>query len=207
MGDDRRRRGGSGRRDDPTRAEGLFDGGLLDRFTSIDERLDRTGDALVDVAETNRAVANALSQLTGEQIETPTKNDRPLVADAVIEPQLADGVTEPGDYGGNTAEQTLTMPSSGTVTRITPVFPQGANQSIGIGVDGTDNENLVPFGPAGVNYLALDDKAPDFTLDYAVNKDEELTVRFINEREAASQSDIADLTAYASAIVVVTEVI
>lgn len=203
MGRDRRR-GGSASRDDVD-ASGLLDGDVLDQFTTIDERLSETEQALTEVVKVNRSIADALAAATGQDVDLPTKADRPLVADAVIEPQLADGVSEPSGYDGNEVVDELSIPTNGTVTRITPVFPQGANQSIGIGIDGTDGENLVPFGPPGVNYLALDDQAPDFNLDYDASKEETLTARFINERVAQDQQEIDELTAYASAIVVVTE--
>jgi hypothetical protein len=178
---------------------------LLDRFTTVDDKLEDTNDALQSVVRTNKAVAEALSALSGVELDLPSRNDLPLVADAVIEPSLADGVSEPSDYGGNTASETLIMPRDGYISEIVLVFPAGANQSVGIGVDGVNDESLVPFGPAGVNYIALDDESIDFSLDYDVNNDEEIEVRFINSRVATSQEDIADLTAYASALVTVSE--
>ena len=190
-------RGGSDSGDEP----------FFDRLTEIDDQLEDTNDALQSVVRTNKAVAEALSSLSGVDLDLPSRNDLPLVADAVIEPSLADGVTEPEGYEGNTASKTLVMPRDGYVSEIVLVFPAGANQSIGIGVDGVDNESLVPFGPAGVNYIALDDESIDFSLDYDVNNDEEIGVRFINSRVASSQEDIADLTAYASALVTVSEVV
>jgi len=178
---------------------------LLDRFTTVDDKLEDTNDALQSVVRTNKAVAEALSALSGVELDLPSRNDLPLVADAVIEPSLADGVSEPNDYGGNTDSETLVMPRDGYISEIVLVFPAGANQSVGIGVDGVNDESLVPFGPAGVNYIALDDESIDFSLDYDVNNDEEIEVRFINSRVATSQEDIADLTAYASALVTVSE--
>jgi hypothetical protein len=138
-------------------------------------------------------------------LDLPSRNDLPLVADAVIEPALADGVTEPSDYDGNTASETLIMPRDGYISEVVLVFPAGANQSVGIGVDGVNDESLVPFGPAGVNYIALDDQSIDFSLDYDVNNDEEIEVRFINSRVAETQDEIDTLSAYASALITVSE--
>ena len=123
----------------------------------------------------------------------------------MIQPALADGVTEPADYDGNTEEVDLNMPVDGTVSRATLAFPSGANQSIGIGVDGVNQESLVPFGPSGTNYIALDDTTSEFDLDYEVQNNETIKVRFINARVAETEAEIDDLTAYASGIIVVTE--
>lgn len=178
---------------------------LLDRFTTVDEKLEETNDALRTVVRTNQAIAQALSSLAGEDVDIPSQNDLPLVADAVIQPQLADGVTEPGDYDGNTEAADLNIPRDGVISQVFLSFPAGANQSIGVGLLGRDEEALIPYGPSGVRYVALDDKTVDFNLDYDVDKGESVTARFINERVAETEQEIDELTAYASAIVVVTE--
>lgn len=188
-------RSGSGGGDEP----------FFDRLTDIDDQLEDANDALQAVTRTNKAVAEALSALSGVELDLPSRNDLPLVADAVIEPALAGGVTEPSDYDGNTASETLIVPRDGYVSEVVLVFPAGANQSIGIGVDGVNDESLVPFGPAGVNYIALDDESIDFSLDYDVNNDEEIEVRFINSRVAETQDEIDTLSAYASALITVSE--
>lgn len=178
---------------------------FFDRLTDIDDQLEDTNEALQSVVRTNKAVAEALSSLSGVDLDLPSRNDLPLVADAVIEPSIADGVTEPDGYEGNTTSETLIMPRDGYISEVVLVFPAGANQSVGIGVRGVNDESLVPFGPAGVNYIALDDESINFSLDYDVNNDEEIEVRFINSRVAESQDEISDLSAYASALITVSE--
>lgn len=197
---DRRSRGRSGGSDDD-----LSLSGILDRFTSIDEKVDDLTGEVKELAETNRAIAEVLSGMGGSEVSLPSSNDLPLVADAVIQPALADGVTEPNDYDGNTETVDLEIPRDGYISQVYLSFPAGANQSIGVGLVGRDQESLIPYGPAGVNYVALDDKTVEFSLDYDVDDDESVTFRFINQRVAQSQGDVDDLTAYASGIVVVTE--
>ena len=178
---------------------------FLDQFTDVDEQLQAVVDQLEAVGRTNTALAEAVAALTDTEIDLPSRVDRPLVADAVIEPALADGVTEPGDYDGNTETVTLEMPRSGYISEVVLVFPAGASQSIGVGVEGVNDESLVPFGPSDVNYIALDDQSISFSLDYDVQDGEEIEVNFINAREAQSQADISELTAFASALVTVSE--
>lgn len=179
---------------------------LLDRFTTVDDKLQETTDALQSVIQTNAAIAEVLGSISGQEVDVPSRNDLPLVADAVIQPNIADGVAEPGDYSGNTETVDLNIPRDGKLSSVVLSFPSGANQSIGIGVLGRDGEALVPYGPRDVKYVALDDKTITFDLDYDVDKGETVTVRFINQRVARSESAISDLTAYANSIVVVTEV-
>lgn len=200
------RNNGRGNRARSTRSgSGGGDEPFFDQLTDIDDQLEDANDALQAVTRTNKAVAEALSALSGVELDLPSRNDLPLVADAVIEPALADGVAEPSDYDGNTASETLIMPRDGYISEVVLVFPAGANQSIGVGVDGVNDESLVPFGPAGVNYIALDDQSIDFSLDYDVNNDEEIEVRFINSRVAETQDEIDTLSAYASALITVSE--
>ena len=78
-------------------------------------------------------------------------------------------------------------------------------QSIGIGIEGVDGENLVPYGPDQTRFIALDDKVYDISLDYDVRKGETLTVRFANNRSVGEDDDPEDLVAFPSAILIVTE--
>jgi len=178
---------------------------FLDQFTDVDEQLEAVVDQLEAVGRTNTALAEAVAALTDAEIDLPSRVDRPLVADAVIEPALADGVTEPDDYDGNTETVTLEIPRSGYISEVVLVFPAGASQSVGVGIEGVNDESLVPFGPSDVNYIALDDQSIDFSLDYDVAEGEEIEVNFINAREAQTTDAIADLTAYASSVITVSE--
>lgn len=178
---------------------------FIDRYTGVDEQLEVLINEMRDLGRTNAELATAIAGLSGTELELPERNDLPLVADAVIEPQVSDDVSPPSEYDGNTETVDLSIPTDGTVSQVYLSFPAGANQSIGIGIVGTSQESLVPFGPSGVKYVALDDKTVEFSFDYAVSDDETVTARFINERVAETADEIEDLTAYASAIVVVTE--
>jgi len=202
---DRTRGRGNRARATGSAGDGGDDEPFLDQYTDVDEQLQAVVDQLESVGRTNTALAEAVAALTDTEIDLPSRVDRPLVADAVIQPALAEGVTEPGDYDGNTETVTLQMPRSGYISEVVLVFPAGANQSVGIGVQGVNNESLIPFGPSDVNYIALDDQSIDFSLDYDVEDGEEIEVNFINGREAQTTEDIADLTAYGSAVVTVSE--
>lgn len=168
---------------------------ILDRFTSVDDKLDETVDVLQDVVQTNAVLIDALADITDVDITRPERNDRPLVAAESIEPE-------------DTVTTELTVPNDGYVSDVYLSFPTGANQSVGIGVVGTDGEALVPFGPSEVDYIALDGETVDFELDYNVQDDETITVRFANSRSVpddATEEEIAELTTFATAVVVVTE--
>ena len=159
---------------------------VLDRFTEVDDLIRETNHTLTRMDQTMNAIGEVLSGISGQELELPSRNSIVLVADAVVEPQEVEEVD-------------LSIPKDGTLTNILLDYPEGANQSIGIGVKGVDGENLVPYGPSGVNFIALNDTNVDFELDYSVRKDETITVRFINNRDEGGDK------AYATSIVTITE--
>lgn len=194
MGRNNRR---DGRGQGTTRAQGP-----LDRFTEVDDLLRETNNTLTTLDSTVRSLAEAIDDQTDIEIELPVQNELPLVADAVIAPDVTAGSGLDTD---NTEQFDLNIPRSGRVTRVLLAFPQGANQSVGIGVAGADGQQLIPFGPSGTKFVALDGETVEFELDYPVEKGETVTVNFVNTRQAETEQEVEDLTAFANAIVTVTE--
>jgi len=181
-GGDRRQRGGGG---DSINAQAI-----LDRFTSVDNLIEETNDTLADVAQTQVAISEVLSEMSDVELSLPSRNELPLYSDVVVD-------------AGESETHEVEMPKDGKLTKVWLTFPQGANQSIGIGVEGVDGESLIPFGPSGYNFIALDGTSIDFDLDYRVQKGETITVNYVNNRDPDSDSD--DLEAFPSAILIVTE--
>jgi len=179
-GGDRRQRGGGG---------DITAQGILDRFTSVDNLIEETNDTLADVAQTQVAIAEVLSEMSGAELSLPSRNTLPLYSDAVVD-------------AGESDTHEVEIPKDGKLTKVWLTFPQGANQSIGIGVEGVDGESLIPFGPSGYNFIALDGTSVDFDLDYRVQKGETITVNYVNNRNPESGDD---LEAFPSAILIVTE--
>jgi hypothetical protein len=102
------------------------------------------------------------------------------------------------EQGGEVSND-VTVPKDGYLTHVYLDFPSGANQSLGIGVRGADDESLVPYGPKGFKYVALNDTTIDFTPNYRVEKGDNLTVEYVNNRPV-------DEPGYLTTILVVTEV-
>ena len=173
---------------------------ILDRFTSVDDLLRETNSTLEQTVSANQELAanvGALAEALGEDVDLSdfAAKERPVVSDAIVEP-------------GERETDEIEVPSDGRLTDVRLSFPQGSAQSIGIGLKGRDGESLVPFGPPGAEFIALDNTVEQFRLDYDVQKGETVTVRYINNREAADPDDpdeIEELTAYPSAIVTFTE--
>lgn len=173
---------------------------ILDRFTSVDDLLRETNSTLEQTVNVNQALAaniGALAEALGEDVELSdfAAKERPVVSDAIVEP-------------GERETDEIEVPSDGRLTDVRLSFPQGSAQSIGIGLKGRDGESLVPFGPPGAEFIALDNTVEEFELDYDVQKGETVTVRYINNREATNPDDpdeIEELTAFPSAVVTFTE--
>lgn len=111
----------------------------------------------------------------------------PLVSSAVV-PQ------------GDTANEDIRVPKDGRLTDVYLSFPAGANQSLAMGIRGVDNESLIPYGPKDHKYIALSDTVVQFSLDYRVEKGENLTVEYVNNRPPENDED-----GFLTAILVVTE--
>ena len=180
-GGDRRQRGGGG---DAINAQGI-----LDRFTSVDNLIEETNDTLADVAQTQVAIAELLAEMSDTELSLPSRNELPLYSDAIV-------------AAGESETDEVEMPKDGKLTKVWLTFPQGSNQSIGIGIEGVDGESLIPYGPSGYNFIALDGTSIDFDLDYRVQKGETLTVKYVNNRNPDNGDD---LEAFPSAILIVTE--
>ena len=172
---------------------------ILDRFTSVDDLLRETNSTLEQTVSTNQSLAaniGALAEALGEDVKLSDfgAEELPVVSDAIVEP-------------GERVTDEITVPANGRLTDIRLSFPQGSAQSIGIGLKGRDGESLVPFGPPGAEFIALDNTVETFELDYDVQKDETVTVRYINNREADNPDDpeeVEELTAFPSAVVTFT---
>lgn len=195
MGRDRnkppRRRGSSTSRQGAD-GEAISASGVLDLFTDVDdllrevnETLTSMDDTLGSVSDNQVALGNVLNRLTEEDADLPSRIDRPLVDDETVQQ-------------GETVENDIEVPKDGRLTQVYLSFPEGANQSLGIGVRGVNEESLVPFGPKGHKFIALDDRVVSFDLDYRVEKGEKLSVEYVNNRPV-------DEEGYLTAILVVTE--
>lgn len=187
-----------GRGDDIT-GNAPFDD-LLDRFSSTDELLANTNQTLEQIERDQAALADLMAQLNellgaDSDPERLRRTDRPVVSDAIVEPQ-------------EEATDEITVPRDGSLSNVRLSWPQGSAQTIGIGLVGVDGESLVPFGPSGAKYIALDNVTVPFELDYGVEKGQTLTVRYVNNRVASDPNDPAEvqaLTAYPSAVLTFTE--
>jgi len=186
------------RRNDSTRndQESVTANQILDGFTSVDNLVRETNQMLQQTLSTNQALAQnvgALADALGEDVDLSdfAAEELPVVSDAIVEP-------------GEEIEDEINVPEDGIITDVRLSFPQGSAQSIGIGLEGRDGESLVPFGPSGAKFIALDNTVEKFNLNYDVQKGETVTVRYINNREATDPDDpeeIEELTAFPSAIV------
>lgn len=166
--------------------DGIPASGLLDLFTDVDDLLREVNDTLQGLSANQAAVGELLADMTNREIDLPNRNDLPLVSAEVVS-TTAGIVTDE-----------IEVPKDGILSEVSLTWPQGSNQSVGIGVVGVDGESLVPYGPADHKFIALDDVTKDFDLDYAVSKGETLTVRYVNNRNV-------DEDAYPSAILTITE--
>lgn len=156
----------------PPRMEQLF-GGFIDRFTDVDEIL-RDLDATVEKMDDNvRSLVTALDDQTALDIEVTQSPpaERPYNFSEVVDADTPanDPITE-----------TWSIPHDGTVTKMIIGWPDGSQQTAGVGVVGTQGESLIPAGPRGSNYIALNDKTLTFNLDDDVSKGEEYEFRFAN---------------------------
>ena len=170
---------------------------ILDRFTSVDDLLRETNSTLEQTVAVNEALAaniGSLAEALGEDVDLSdfAAAELPIVSDAIVEP-------------GEQVTDEIVVPEDSVLTDVRLSFPQGSAQSVGIGVVGRDGESLVPFG--GGQFIALDNTVETFELNYDVQKDETITVRYVNNREADDPNDpaeIQELTAFPSAVVTFT---
>jgi len=170
---------------------------ILDRFTSVDDLLRETNSTLEQTVAVNEALAaniGSLAEALGEDVDLSdfAAAELPIVSDAIVEP-------------GEQVTDEIVVPEDSVLTDVRLSFPQGSAQSVGIGVVGRDGELLVPFG--GGQFIALDNTVETFELNYDVQKDETITVRYVNNREADDPNDpdeIQELTAFPSAVVTFT---
>ncbi len=162
--------------------------GVIDIFTRMDRLLENANDTLSDISSKQDTIVNMIGgDSTHRRIGG--RNELPLYSDAIIDP-------------GEKDEDSVKIPKDGKLIKVILTFPQGSNQSVGIGVKGVDGESLVPFGPAGYNYVALSGDSVTFNFDYDVQKGESLTVKYVNNRDP-DRGD--EFTAFPSAILVMEE--
>jgi hypothetical protein len=161
-----------GRSGDGTQAQQLL-GGLLDRFTSVDDVLRSVDDTVASLNRNVRELSQALDEQTGLDIDvtqTPPA-ERSYDLSQVV----------PANTSANQpVTDEFNIPADGTITRILLGWPDGAQQAVGIGVDGVNGESLIPAGPKDSRYVALNDKVVPFNLDDSVSKNDTYTVRFAN---------------------------
>lgn len=199
MGRDNRSRRGRGRSSGGSSAGGdtteggIAASGVLDAFTDVDNilrevqnTLSETNDTLQSLSANQSAVAELLADMTNQEVDVGYTSELSLVSAEVV------------PASGSVVEDEIRVPEDGILSQVYLTWPQGSNQSIGIGVVGVDGESLVPFGPANHKFIALDDVTVDFDLQYPVSEGETLTVRYVNNRNA-------DEDAYPSVILVITE--
>lgn len=140
---------------------------LRDRLTGVDDTL-RALEATVDTLDnTVNALVDSLDSQTAPA-------ERPYDLSQVI----------PADTPTNDPEtDTWTIPRDGTVTKLILGWPDGTQQAAGIGLRGKDGESLVPAGPKGSKFVALNDKVLTFNLADAVAKNDTYTFEFVNTDE------------------------
>jgi len=176
MGDDRRK----SRRSNRGRGSGSGGmtaqqvlSGFLDRFTSVDELLQQL-DQTVSSLDTNvRNLSEALDEQTDLEIEVTQENQSARAYDysTVVASTTSEASPETVSFN---------IPSAGTVTKAVVGWPDGAQQAVGVGVKGVDGESLIPAGPSGARYVALNDKVLEFPLNDQVSKGESYTIEFAN---------------------------
>lgn len=142
-----------------------FDGDFLDAFTSIDERL-------VSMHKTLREIADQDSQ------STKVKRD--------------DGVTpiprkkESIDYTvalspGETKSAVRTMPFSGFADGFVGGWVDGSDLSVGVKLF-DNNGGSVYFPPGQAEYAAYNDFTYEFPVSFPIEKDQEIAVEFVNNK-------------------------
>lgn len=175
MGDRDRRSGGSNRRNVRSRettGNAPFDG-ALDRFTQLDELVERLNSTVDDLNQNVSGLVGALNDQTALDVDVTQSPpaERPYNFTTLIE---ADTPTN------DPKTEVWSIPHDGTVTKVIIGFPDGAQQAAGVGVRGTDGEALIPAGPSGSKFIALNDKTLTFNVDDTVAKEDEYTFRFAN---------------------------
>lgn len=173
---DRGKSASSGGAGDGARAEQIL-GGLFDRFTSVDEIL-RNLDATVSSLNSNvQELAVALDSQTGLDINVTrdSESERPYDYSETVPANTP--LTDP-------ETNTFQAPQDGVVNRIVIGWPEGAQQAVGVGVDGTNQESLVPAGPKDAKYIGLNDKVLEFRVNDDVAKGEEYTIRYANNDQS-----------------------
>lgn len=147
--------------------------GLLDRFTSVDDLLRSLDDTVASLNSNVRSLSRALDEQTGLDVDV---TQRPPAERAYDYSEVVPANTP----GNDPKTATFEIPRDGTITRVLIGWPDGAQQAVGIGIDGTDGESLIPAGPKDASYVALNDKVVPFNLDDSVSKEETYTIRFAN---------------------------
>lgn len=146
---------------------------ILDRFTSVDDLIEQTNQTLSELEQTQRALATALDEQTELEVEVEQRNQNELPYD------LSQVVPE--DTPTNSPETVeFEVPKDGTLTRVLFGWPDGAQQALGIGLRGTQGEQLIPRGPSPTQFTGLNDKTVTYEQDYPVQSGETLTVRYAN---------------------------
>ena len=177
MGDDRRRRRGrsDGSRNDSIPANQVL-GGILDRFTSVDEILSRLDQTVSSLDSNVRELTSALNEQTDLSIEVTqsAKEERAYDFSQVVESASSENDPQ---------TDTFDIPHDGEITKVVIGWPDGAQQAVGVGVSGVDGESLIPAGPTGARYVALNDKVLEFELSDTVSKGEQYNLQFANNDE------------------------
>ena len=153
--------------------EGVSARQILDRFTSVDDLLEQTNKTLSELEQTQRALAAALDKQTDLEVEVEQRNQNELPYD------LSQVVPE-DTPSNNPKTADLEVPKDGTLSRVVFGWPDGAQQALGIGLRGTDGEQLIPRGPSPTQFTGLNDKTLTYEQDYPVQSGDTLTVRFAN---------------------------
>lgn len=171
------------RRDDTDdqrgRGSGPRSSALTDPLTSVDDLL----------RETNDKLAALVTELSRERPPLQRGDPGPQTGGGGVRLDPDDPPVYPYDFSQVVQPQTpradpdtaeFVAPHRGTVRRIILGWPLGTQQAVGIGVRGPDRDALIPRGPKDARFIAYDDEVLSFELNESVNKNDTITIEFVN---------------------------